>query len=116
MKSVFLQNTCLYSRHKTENIFSKFDQNLKFFDAIEKKAARVGTKKCTPTSLFHVFFMIFNIFKGCIVGRKRRVIKKTLKRYQKRQNSLLFVILGSSKRSKGPVSTFRLYFFYSTLC
>ena len=71
MKSVFLQNTCLYSRHKTENIFSKFDQNLKFFDAIEKKAARVGTKKCTPTSLFHVFFRVFYILKGCIVGTKR---------------------------------------------
>ena len=59
MKNIFSQNTCLYSRHKTKNIFSKFDQNLKFFDAIEKKGARVGTKKCTPTSLFHVFFHDF---------------------------------------------------------
>ena len=56
MKNIFSQKTCLYSRHKTENIFSKFDQNLMFFDAFEKKAARVGTKKCTPTSLFHVFY------------------------------------------------------------
>ena len=59
MKNIFSQNTCLYSRHKTKNIFSKFDQILKFLDAIEKKADRVGTKKCTPTSLFRVFFHDF---------------------------------------------------------
>ena len=41
MKNILSENTCLYSRHKTENIFPKFDQNLMFFDVIERKTARV---------------------------------------------------------------------------
>ena len=41
MKNIFSENTCLYSRHKTENIFPKFDQNLMFFVVIERKAASV---------------------------------------------------------------------------
>ena len=44
-----------------ENIFSKFDQKLKFFEAIEKKAARVGTKNCSIHSTFSCFFNDFDI-------------------------------------------------------
>ena len=61
MKNIFSQNTCLYSRHKTKNIFSKFDQNLKFFDAIEKKGARVCTKKCTPPIALALFLRLLRL-------------------------------------------------------
>jgi len=89
MKNIFSQNTCLYRRYKTENIFSVFVKNLKIFDAIEKKAARVGTKKCTQISHFHVFFMIFDILKGCIVDTKRRhFLKQKLKRNKKKVQNL----------------------------
>ena len=56
MKNILSQNTCPYSGHKTGNIFSKIDQFLKVLDAFEKNAARVDTKKCTLTPLFHAFF------------------------------------------------------------
>ena len=91
MKNIFSQNTRLYTRHKTENIFSKFDQNLKFFDAFEKKAARVGTKKCTPTSLFHIFFHDFLYLEGLYSRHKMKTFfsKKKVKKKQKKRPKLL---------------------------